>query len=502
VFDRTWPFTAEEQLTRDLSDDRTEQLNDVTYVLSGLGNTAAIVVATAVVALFLRWRLKRWREPIFLALAVALQATVFLLTTLVIDRERPVARAMDDAPATSSFPSGHTGAAAALFLASALIIGWHLRNRWLKIGVITLFVAAPLLVAYSRLYRGMHHPSDIAGSYINALASIAIANTAVRGRWRGRARPEPLRPPRRNNDEDGEVYVERAAFIYNPTKVPDFEGLKNRVEKFMTANGWGLPLWLETTRDDPGISACERAVEDKVDVVFVCGGDGTVMAAVTSLAGRDMPMAILPAGTGNLLARNLGLPLDDEEAALRIGVSGHERVIDVAAIEDRKFAVMAGIGLDAAIMRDARDDLKKAMGWPAYVVSFGKHLRGEGMRVTLTLDDERPFQRRVRTVVVGNVGKLQANIPLMPDAQPDDGLLDVVLLAPRGTLDWARVVGLVVTGRLTRDRRVERFRCKHVVIETISPQPRQLDGDLIEDGTNMDIQIEPLALRVRVQAYR
>ncbi len=267
----------------------------------------------------------------------------------------------------------------------------------------------------------------------------------------------------------------------------------------MVEHGWGAPLWLETTRDDPGISACERAVEDKVDVIFVCGGDGTVMAAVTALAGRDMPLAILPAGTGNLLARNLGLPLDDEEAALRIGLSGRDRLIDVAAVEGRKFAVMAGMGLDAAIMRDARPELKERMGWPAYVVSAGKHLRGKGWRVALTLDEQRPLQRRVRTVVVGNVGKLQANIPLLPEAEPDDGLLDVVVLAPRGTLDWGRVVGRVLTGRLKRDRRVERFRCRRVLIETLQPQPRQLDGDLIPDGTSMDIQVEPLALRVRVR---
>lgn len=498
VLDQAWPFSVEDEFTKAVAADRSPVLNDVTYVLSGLGNTEAVVVTTTAVALLLRWLLKRWREAIFLGLAVVVQAAVFLLTTLVIDRRRPMAGQMDEAPPTSSFPSGHTGAAAALFVGGALLVAWQLRNRLIKIAAIALLVAVPLLVAYSRLYRGMHHPSDVVGSYVNAMSSIAIARVAVWGRWRGKEHQEPLRSRRPSTDDGGEAHVERAAFIYNPTKVPDFDGLKERVEKFMEANGWGTPLWLETTRDDPGISACERAVEDKVDVVFVCGGDGTVMAAVTALAGRDMPLAILPAGTGNLLARNLGLPLDDEEAALVIGLAGHERVIDVAAVEDRKFAVMAGIGLDAAIMRDARADLKKHMGWPAYVVSAGKHLRGQGMRVSLTLDDEQPIQRRVRTVVVGNVGKLQANIPLLPDAQPDDGLLDVVLLAPRGTLDWARVVGLVLTGRLTRDRRVERFRCKHVLIETTSPQPRQLDGDLIEDGTSLDIQIEPLALRVRI----
>lgn len=293
--------------------------------------------------------------------------------------------------------------------------------------------------------------------------------------------------------------MRRAAVVYNPLKVPDLTDMTERVEAFMSRNGWAEPLWLETTQDDPGVGMCERAVHDGCDVVFVCGGDGTVMAAVTALAGCGMPLAILPAGTGNLLARNLDLPLNDEEEALRIGISGRTKEIDVAAVEDRKFAVMAGLGFDAAIMRDAPEGLKKKVGWPAYVVSAGKHLRGRGIRVTLTVDDGTPMHRRVRTVVVGNVGKLQGNIPLLPDAEPDDGYLDVVVIAPRNVIDWMRVTGRVVRRAHVPDRRMERFRAKHVLIEASRSQPRQLDGDVIEDGRTMDIRIEPKALKVRVR---
>lgn len=293
--------------------------------------------------------------------------------------------------------------------------------------------------------------------------------------------------------------MRRAAVVYNPLKVPDLADMTERVEAFMSRNGWAEPLWLETTQDDPGVGMCERAVHDECDVVFVCGGDGTVMAAVTALAGCEMPLAILPAGTGNLLARNLDLPLNDEEEALRIGISGRTKEIDVAAVEDRKFAVMAGLGFDAAIMRDAPEGLKKKVGWPAYVVSAGKHLRGRGIRVTLTVDDGTPMHRRVRTVVVGNVGKLQGNIPLLPDAEPDDGYLDVVVIAPRNVIDWMRVTGRVVRRAHVPDRRMERFRAKHVLIEASRSQPRQLDGDVIEDGRTMDIRIEPKALKVRVR---
>jgi YegS/Rv2252/BmrU family lipid kinase len=292
--------------------------------------------------------------------------------------------------------------------------------------------------------------------------------------------------------------VKRAAVVFNPTKVTDLDALKKRVEPFLSSHGWEPPLWLETSAEDPGIGMCRQAVDEGCDVVFVAGGDGTVMAAATAMASSGVPMAILPTGTGNLLARNLDLPLNDEEVCLRIGIAGRDRAIDVAGVADRKFVVMAGLGFDAAIMRDAPEGLKKAVGWPAYVVSAAKHLRGRGMRVTLTLDDGTPLQRRVRTVVVGNVGKLQGNIPLLPDAKPDDGVLDVVVISIRNVLDWIRVSGRVMRRADVPDRRMERFTAKHVVVEASHTQPRQLDGDVIEPGKVMDIQVEPGALIVRV----
>jgi YegS/Rv2252/BmrU family lipid kinase len=293
--------------------------------------------------------------------------------------------------------------------------------------------------------------------------------------------------------------VNRAAVVHNPIRVTDLPALKRRVEPAMARAGWEPPLWLETTLEEPGAGLARQAVADGCDVVFVAGGDGTVMAVATALAGTGVPLAILPTGTGNLLARNLDLPFTDEEACLRIGLTGRTRPIDVGAVEGRKFVVMAGLGFDAAMMRDAPEGLKKRVGWPAYVVSATKHLRGRGIRVTLTLDDGEPLHRRVRTVVVGNVGRLQGNFPLLPDAVPDDGVLDVVVIATRNVLDWARVGTRVLRRADVPDRRIERFTAKHVLIEASHSQPRQLDGDVIEDGRRLDIQAEPGALLVKVR---
>lgn len=195
VLEHTWPLTQEDAVNRSLAEGRTPEMNDVTYVLSGLGNTGAIIGAMVVVAIFLRLALKRWRESVFLVLAVSAQALVFLLTTLVISRNRPEVRHLDASPPTSSFPSGHTGAATALFVASAFIVAWNVRNRLAKIVGITLLVAVPLLVAYGRLYRGMHHPTDVLGSYLNGLTCIVIASSAVLGRRLRGERENPLPAP-------------------------------------------------------------------------------------------------------------------------------------------------------------------------------------------------------------------------------------------------------------------------------------------------------------------
>ena len=197
VFERSALIREEEELNQSLADGRTPTMNDVTYVLSGLGNTGAIIGAMVVVAIALRLASKKWTLSVFLVLAVSAQALVFLLVTLTISRQRPDVKKLDDSPPTSSFPSGHTGAATALFLASALLVAWYVKRRWVRILALTLLVAVPLLVSYGRLYRGMHHPTDIVGAYLNGITciTIAAANILGRGRRRGDAGGDPSPAP-------------------------------------------------------------------------------------------------------------------------------------------------------------------------------------------------------------------------------------------------------------------------------------------------------------------
>ncbi|MFI7658789.1 phosphatase PAP2 family protein [Micromonospora parva] len=190
VFARTWPFTVEDTVNRELAADRTGDWNNVSLVFSTLASTQMIVVVTVLVALALRLWLKRWREPLFLCAAVTAQALVFLLTTLAIDRRRPAVEHMDVSPPTSSFPSGHTSAAVALYVGIAVLMALRARSTGAKVAWWTLLLMVPLGVALTWMYRGMHHPSDVVASFVNGGTCVAIMARAVldRGlRW-GRAK--------------------------------------------------------------------------------------------------------------------------------------------------------------------------------------------------------------------------------------------------------------------------------------------------------------------------
>ena len=180
VADQVWPFTVEDDINSALEDGRTPLGNDVSHWMSWLGNTGTIVTICLVSAVVLRLVLKRWRESILVTVATLGQSLVFLATTLVIDRERPDVEKLDESPPTSSFPSGHTSAALALFLSLAVVVHRRVRNPWLRRAVVFLLVCLPVLVAVGRLYRGMHHPSDIAGSLLNAGLQIFLADRLLR----------------------------------------------------------------------------------------------------------------------------------------------------------------------------------------------------------------------------------------------------------------------------------------------------------------------------------
>jgi diacylglycerol kinase family enzyme len=217
-----------------------------------------------------------------------------------------------------------------------------------------------------------------------------------------------------------------------------------------------------------------------------------VMACAGTLAGTRVALAVLPSGTGNLLATNMALPSGVSDG-IRVATTGTRRQIDLGSCGSTYFTVMAGMGFDAELIGATSDQLKKRIGWVAYVMAGARRLRQRPMRVRIRLDGGRPFRRRARTVLVGNVGKLQGGIPLLPDAVPDDGWLDVAVLSPHTLGHWLAVAWGVL--RRQRDiRRMETFQARHVEVFSNRPQPRELDGDLIEPARTLDVTIAPGAL--------
>ena len=314
-------------------------------------------------------------------------------------------------------------------------------------------------------------------------------------------RPEGL-------DEDAPP-LKRAGIIVNPTKFTDLDAVRARVTTTCLAQGWGEPIWLETTIADPGTGQARQAVEEGAAVVCPLGGDGTVRAVATALVGTETPLGPLPGGTGNLLARNLDLPFDSIEKALVVALTGQNVRIDVGRLsvdpsgqhavpDEHLFLVMAGVGLDAAIMAGAQERLKARVGSAAYVVSGFQNFLGPQFRVRMKVDGEGEFARRTRTVIVGNCGRLFGGLVLMPGARLDDGVLDSVVLSPRGVVGWSAVAGHVVTRQRRGHPLIDRHAGQEIHIELDRPQEVQLDGDTIGTARSMTARVDPLALVVRV----
>lgn len=314
-----------------------------------------------------------------------------------------------------------------------------------------------------------------------------------------------------------------AAIVYNPVKV-DLEQLRQAVTAEERRLGWGPTRWYETSEDDPGGRATRAALATEPAVVMSAGGDGTVRAVAEGLLEAGIPIALLPAGTGNLLARNLGSPLNDLGASVRSAFGGATRTIDVAVadLEDAQgrrtrqvFLVMAGIGLDADMSENTNPIAKRRVGWLAYVVPIARSIFAHRLfRVRYRIDAGTPRTARAHTIIVGNCGTLTGNMLLMPDAVIDDGLLDVVMLRPRGRFGWAAIAGrLTVQGVAHRSRLGRRMldrtpgvrglayaQGERFDVEFESPRGVELDGDSFGAIKRARITVDPGALQVCVAA--
>ncbi|WUT00918.1 diacylglycerol kinase family protein [Streptomyces sp. NBC_00708] len=501
-----WPLSVEDRVDEGFEHLRTGPLTDVSFVASEAGNTLTIIAITVLVCLGLVVipRLPKWRQAVFLAVGVSLQSLVFLVITICVDRDRPDVDRLDASPPTASYTSGHTGAATALYAGLAvlaLLPGGRGRRHKVLAGLLLLI---PLLVGLARLYRGMHHPTDVLGGMLNGALSLLIAGRALLAEGTSPA-PVPINAmeiAREVAAEHAEQVAGRTVVVVNPT-VAD-EEQRETLRLVLEQYGRHGAEFVDTTADDPGGGQAAAAVREGASLVVVCGGDGTIRAAADRLAGTGVPLAVVPCGTGNLLARNLGLPVAPAEA-LAAALGGTEQRIDLGRIEGdglpaTHFTAMSGAGLDAAMLENTGSAAKAAIGWPAYVVAGLRGLRAPRMSVSVRLDGGPVLRRTARMVLLANIGDVQGGATLVPAARPDDGLLDLALFDPHGPGGWLRAVGAVLRGGRKPDRSgdtpVEYFSFRHAELRFATPQSRELDGDPVEPGRRFVAEVRPGALTV------
>jgi len=467
-------------------------LRGIERAFAGIGMTVLTVVLAGL--LYLRGHR---RAALYAVLVMVTTTLLYTWTKLLFGRDRPTWQDPIDRLTSRSFPSGHAASTAAFAGVLIVLAAMLVRRAALRRAAYAGVVLWVLVVGADRVLLGRHFPTDVLGGWL-------LGAAVVLG-WLSFYSPLP-----RSLAETVEPLTEtvpsehRLAVVLNPAKLEDAGQFRSIVSAMAAEAGWSEPDWHYTTVEDPGTGMAERAAVDGADLVLVCGGDGTVRSVCAELAGTGIPVGISPAGTGNLLARNLDIPLY-LRSAVDVALNGQDRAIDLVEvsgddIEDTHFMVMAGMGLDAAIMEGVNEQIKAKVGWFAYVLSGLKAMMSPVVRLEVSVDDGPFTTHRARTVVIGNVGFLQAGMPLLPDAAIDDGLLDVVLLYPKRFLSWVPLAFRVLARRPRTDETIERMRGRTVTVRAASPTPRQLDGDPL--GAGRELRMTCLHGRVLVRVPR
>ncbi|MBK0419897.1 diacylglycerol kinase [Leucobacter sp. CSA1] len=320
---------------------------------------------------------------------------------------------------------------------------------------------------------------------------------------------------------------EKIGIVWNPSKAERGklsaafeEALAEAAGIAADANGEPELLWFETTLEDPGQEAAQRALDAGCGVVVAVGGDGTVRAVAERLGRADgtADLGIVPLGTGNLLARNLGVPLGDPQAAFARAMADEGIPLDLGEVrvtladgeeQHHAFVVMVGFGIDAQMIAETDAGLKDRAGWLAYVESLGRAASGtQRVRFSLALDDAEAREEEAHTLLVANCGTIQGGITLLPDANPSDGELDLLVLRADGVGAWLETMRNMMWDnglkRLISKAKVAEstdstthLRARSVSVSLPVPLAFEIDGEQIGETTGFEASIRAGALRVR-----
>lgn len=387
-----------------------------------------------------------------------------------------------------SYPSAHVVAVTIAALMADVITTAVRARRRVVVASRVLGAVTVAIVAADRLLLSAHYVTDVVGGFL--LGGLVTFGSCWIADVHHLPPPPPPSPPR------------RLAVIYHPRKVRDLTVLHGLVTHEATARGWEPPIWLATTEHDPGGGMARAAVESSADLVLVAGGDGTVREVCQALTGTGTHVGILPSGTANLLARNLGVPLDAGRA-VTVALTGAPTPLDLMRYDGGKVrgvaAVMIGLGADAAVLRDTNEALKRAIGPAAYVWAGRGHVRARPVDARVTVDGQEPIVRAASLVEIGNVGDLYPGVSLMPAASAHDGSLEVLVASPQTSVDVARMIGGVLR-QASEEPLIDRASGGVVEAEFARPVLCQVDGDVVGEVRRIRLEVVPDAVRVMLPA--
>ena len=276
-----------------------------------------------------------------------------------------------------------------------------------------------------------------------------------------------------------------------------FGGGLLEVRRELERQGVTDPFWCEVPKSKAAPREVKRALADGAELIFVWGGDGTVQRCIDVVAGSDAALAILPAGTANLLATNLDIPQDIEQA-IAIGLRGDRRKLDVGRFNGERFGVMAGAGFDASMIREADGGLKDRLGRVAYVWSGSKSLRAKPFKAKIAIDGTSWYSGAASCILVGNVGRLFGGIEVFEDARPDDGHLEIGVVNADGVTDWVRTLARTAVGHADRSPLVRATSAKKIKVKLDRKVLYEIDGGDRMKVKSFKITVEPKAVTVCV----
>ena len=275
----------------------------------------------------------------------------------------------------------------------------------------------------------------------------------------------------------------------------------DELRRLLTDEGVEELLWAEVPKSRKAPKHLRKAIKKGVDLLIVWGGDGMVQRAVDTLAqekgGSKIPLAIMPAGTGNLLATNLGIPVDLPEA-VKLAFHGDRKRVDLGKLNGEYFGVMAGVGFDGAMIRDADRKMKDRLGKLAYVWTGLRNINGDAPRAQIKVDGVKWFDDEASCVLVGNVGTITGGIHAFDDAKPDDGWLDVGVATAQGAAEWARALGQMAIGRSDHSPFVRMTRARKIDVKLRSKLEYELDGGARVPAKKLSIEVVPGAVKICV----